>query len=103
MSKYLTQNGKTLYNVCNPKLQKHSTLSNPADSDNVIGIGTLDVIPGLGDVVAISVGVILVNVTAEDGLIGLPVTLIAAGLRAVETTINSHAILHSKGGRGTTR
>ena len=103
MSKYLTQNGKTLYNVCNPKLQKHSTLSNPADGDDIIGVAAPSVVPCFDNIVVIGVDVILVNVAAEDGLIGLPVTLIAAGLRAVETTINSHAILHSKGGRGTTR
>jgi len=49
----------------------------------MIGVAAPSVVPCFDNIVVIGVDVILVNVTAEDSLVDLPVTLITAGLRAV--------------------
>ena len=69
----------------------------PVANNDVVGVVAPDVVPGLGDVVAVGIGVILVNVAAEDGDISLPISLVAAVLCTLKAAVDCHAILQGEG------
>ncbi len=52
---------------------------------------------GLGDEVAVGVGVVLVNIAAENGFVDHPVALAAAGLCAGKAAVDGHAVLELEG------
>ncbi|WP_041331131.1 hypothetical protein [Roseiflexus castenholzii] len=64
----------------------------------MVGVAALDIGGRLGDKVAVGVDVVLVNVAAENGGVGLPVALVAAGLRAGKAAVNCHNVLEGEGG-----
>lgn len=66
-------------------------------ADDVVSVSTLDVVPGLGDEVAVCVDVVMINVAAEDGDISLPISLVAAVLCTLKAAVDCHAILQVEG------
>ena len=69
----------------------------PVANDDVVGVVAPDVVPGLGDVVAVGVDVVMINVAAEDGDISLPISLVAAVLCTLKAAVDCHAILQVEG------
>ena len=70
----------------------------PAAGDNVVGVAAPDVVPRLGDGVAVGVDIVAVNVAAEDGEVGLPVALAAVRLRPGKAAVEGDAVLEGEGG-----
>ncbi len=66
-------------------------------ADDVVSVSTLDVVPGLGDEVAVCVDVVMINVAAEDGDISLPISLVAAVLCTLKAAVDCHTILQVEG------
>ena len=64
----------------------------------MIGVIALDVGPGFGDVVAVGVGVVFINIAAEDGFVGCPVAIVTAALRASKAAVDCHAVFQGEGG-----
>jgi len=77
---------------------QHGGVVRPAASDDVIDVVALDVCSRLGDVVAVGVDIVLVNVAAENGEIGLPVALVALHLGPGKAAVEGHAVLQGEGG-----
>ncbi len=66
-------------------------LRHSAAGDDVVGVVALDVSPRFGDVVAIRIRIVPVNVAAEDGHVRRPVALVA--LRLTDDAVAAKAAI----------
>lgn len=65
----------------------------PTTGDDAVGVVAHNVIPRLGDEVAIGVDIVPVNIAAEDGLVGLPVTFVAVVFAAGKATVERYTVI----------
>ncbi|MEJ5346709.1 MAG: hypothetical protein WHS83_17505 [Chloroflexus sp.] len=74
-----------------------SCVVRPTTGDDAVGVVVHNVIPRLGDEVAIGVDIVLVNIAAEYGLVGLLVTFVAVVFAAGKATVECYTVLQGEG------